>query len=142
MNTTQVRIFQWCSWPTAALISIVIALLLGGCGDTSKPNEVGKADMCGYTWSKTQPVASIITIRHEPDWRNYPGTCRQFGVRGCAARTVVGDTHIVDILVREPIETAVTQVGSCNVIDHELRHAKGEVHAEAHSYTPQDHTRR
>jgi len=115
---------------------LVLVLFITACGE-----QPSKVDSCGYTWTKTQPVASVITIRHEPDWKNYPGTCRQFGIRGCAARTVVGDTHIVDILVREPIEKAFTQAGSCNVIDHELRHAKGEVHAEAHSYTPQDYTR-
>jgi len=115
---------------------LVLVLFLTACGE-----QPSKVDSCGYTWKKVAPVASIITIRHEPDWRNYPGECRALGIRGCATRTVIGDSHIVDILVREPIEKAFTQAGSCNVIDHELRHAKGEVHAEAHSYTPQDYTR-
>jgi hypothetical protein len=88
----------------------------------------------GYTWKKIRPAAEHVIIRQESDWRNYPGTCRKFEIQGCAWR--VGTTAY--ILVKYPVES---YKGSCNTLTHELRHAMGETHLEAHSYTPRDHTR-
>jgi hypothetical protein len=119
-------------WTVAAIGSVLLALLIGGCGPTP---EAQKADCMGYTWQKVAPVASVITIRHEPDWRNYPGTCRQFGINGCASRSPSG---VVEILVKEPPDS---YTGTCNTLTHEIRHALGEIHPEPHSYTPRDYTR-
>lgn len=120
-------------WTLAAVVSVLVAVLLGGCDQ--KP----KADCMGYTWQKVAPVASTITIRHEPDWRKYPGLCRNFNTQGCAERTInpVGGVH-VDILLKDPPDS---YTGTCNTLTHEIRHALGEVHVEPHSYTPRDYTR-
>jgi hypothetical protein len=122
-------------WTVAAAGSVLLALLIGGCGE--KPQQ--QADCMGYTWEKVDPVASSITIRHEPDWRKYPGTCNDFNIQGCASRTKISENyHHVDILVREPLDN---YKGTCNTLTHEIRHALGEIHPEAHSYTPRDYTR-
>ncbi len=110
------------------MVRWLIPLLLLGCDGTPK------ADCMGYTWQKTDKVALVIAIRHEPDWRNYPDACRDFNIQGCASRE--GD--LVTILVKEPLDS---YKGSCNTLTHEIRHALGESHPEAHSYTPRDYTR-
>jgi hypothetical protein len=123
-------------WCVAAIGSVLLALVIGGCGPTP---EAQKADCMGYTWQKTMPVASSITIRHEPDWRNYPGSCKDFNIRGCAERSVLADgTHHVSILVKDPPDS---YTGTCNTLKHEIDHALGLTHPEKHSYTPRDYTR-
>lgn len=127
------QLFSCALWTLAAVVSVLVAVLLSGCDQ--KP----KADCMGYTWQKVAPVASTITIHHEPDWRNYPGLCRNFNTQGCATRSIKPDGGVhVDILLKDPPDS---YTGTCNTLTHEIRHALGEVHAEPHSYTPRDYTR-
>jgi hypothetical protein len=121
------------------IAAIILAATITACGEQKPPSQLadGKADMCGYTWTKTAPASTSINFTYEPDWRKFPKGCDYIGIRGCAQRT---DGH-TEIFLREPLEDALKEKGACNVVYHELEHALGRSHAEKHSYTPRDHTR-
>ena len=124
---------------------ILAVILLTACGDnstpTQKPAQVGKVDDCGYTWRKTGRASDSITIERLDDWRDYPGACRQIGVRGCAVRFET-DNHVdTRILIVGSVEESLKSTHACEPVAHEIRHALGYSHDETHSYTPKDHTR-
>lgn len=113
----------------------LLTLLLTSCA-TVTPE---RADDCGYTWYRATAPARVVTIHHTPDWRDYPGRCREFGIRGCATRHVMSDGALwAEIRLRFPAEAW----HACSTLEHELRHAAGWDHRETHQYVPTDITRR
>ncbi len=116
------------------------ALLLTSCTTppAGQPPKVGTADTCGYTWQRTDSPAAVIFLEHQPDWTQYRGLCQAPQIRGCAIAGAQGATVLQ---FRQPIAAMLADPGECNVVWHELRHALGYRHAEAHAYTPIDRTR-
>lgn len=122
------------------MVSVLVCLLLSGCAAVPAaglPPVTGRTDACGYTWARTGEPAPVIHLAHEPDWTKYPGGCRVPQIRGCTDRTPA----MAVILTRQPLAEMLAEPGECNTVFHELRHALGFTHAEAHSYTPRDYTR-
>lgn len=88
------------------------------------------------------PPSTIIFIKHELDWSKYPGPCNSLYVNGCAETTQVDqNTRMTTITLREPIEAAVARKDVCSPFKHELDHALGKDHSEAHMYAAVDLTR-
>lgn len=116
-------------WP------LFLPLLLAGCA--AAPHSV--VDACGYTWARVRPPARLVTVVIEPDWRTWPGTCKQFGARGCTTWHDMGDGATwAEIRIRFP----PGEFHPCDPLTHEYRHAAGLDHAEPTMATPQDYTRR
>ena len=113
-------------------------LLIGALASCATINGE-RADECGYTWFRAHEPASVVTVHLEPDWRKFPGICRDFGIRGCTSTQRMADgTLWAEIRIRWPAEAW----HACSTLEHEYRHAAGLDHREAHQVVPQDYSRR
>lgn len=121
--------------PISIIAALAVAWMVASCAAVNGE----RADECGYTWFRAHEPARFVTVRQEPDWRNYPGRCRDFGIRGCTSthRTYDG-TLMAEILLRFPAEAW----HACSTLEHEYRHAAGLDHRETHQYVPTDLSRR